>query len=152
MKNHLKQGALLMTKKSKKKRSRMETKSTTGSKAIKNKMTKAQLTAYLVDFVENQEDEIASRVSSKHMKKLVTATMDGLTDAIQRSIRPKGVGVFIMPKTFKVTLRTKKAIKKGTMVRSPATGGMVPSKGRPKSMRVKMNPLVNLKKAAAGEL
>lgn len=134
----------------KNKRSRLvETK---GSKVIKTKMTKSQLTAYLVDYVENQEDEITSSITSKNMKKLVTATMEGLTDAIQRSIRPGGVGTFMVSKTFKVSLRTKKAIKKGTMVRSPATGEMVPSKGRPSSKRVKMNPLVNLKKAASGEI
>ncbi len=141
-----------MAKKHKKKRSRSVETKATGSKTIKTKMTRAQLTAYLVDYVETQEEEITSHITSKHMKKLVTATMDGLTDAIQRSIRPGGAGEFIMSRTFKVALRTKKAIKKGTMVRSPATGGMVPSKGRPISKSVKIRPLVNLKKAAAGEI
>ena len=123
-----------------------------GSKTIKTKMTKSQLTAYLVSYVEEQEEEITSEITSKGMKKLITATMDGLTDAIQKSICPGGAGEFMMPRMFKVTLKTKKAIKKGTMVRSPATGGMVPSKGRPASKRVKIRALVNLKKAAAGEV
>ena len=122
------------------------------SKVIRVKMTKSQLTAYLVGYVENQEEDITSSITSRNMKKLITATMDGLTDAIQKSIRPGGVGEFMMPRMFKVTLKTKKAIKKGTMVRSPATGGMVPSKGRPASKRVKIRALVNLKKAAAGEV
>ncbi len=122
------------------------------SETLKNKLTKSQLTAYLVNYVENQEDEITANITSRDMKKLITATMDGLTDVIQKSIRPGGIGTFILSKTFKVSLRAKKAIKKGTMVRSPATGEMVPSKGRPASKRVKMNPLVNLKKAAAGEI
>ncbi len=140
-----------MAKKRKKKGVRPAAKMV-GSKTIKSKMTKSQLTAYLVSYVENYEEEITSSISSKNMKKLITATMDGLTDAIQKSIRPGGAGEFMMPRMFKVTLKTKKAIKKGTMVRSPATGGMVPSKGRPASKRVKIRPLVNLKKAAAGEV
>ena len=124
----------------------------TGSKTIKTKMTKSQLIAYLVDWVEKEEDEITSYISTKDMKKLMTATIGGLSDAIQRSICPGSGGEFMMPRLFKVTLKTKKAIKAGTMVRSPATGGMVPSKGRPKSKSVKIRPLTNLKKAAAGEI
>ncbi len=142
-----------MAKKSKKKKSRSTAATVTArAKTIKSKMTKSQLIACLVNYVEEQEDEITSQITSKNMKKLVTATMAGLTDAIQKSIRPGGAGIFMMPKTFKVTLKTKKAIKKGTMVRSPATGDMVPSKGRPTSKSVKIRPLVNLKKAAAGEI
>jgi len=140
-----------MAMKRRKKRSRSTTPKATGTKIIKTKMTKSQLTAYLVSYVENQEEDITSSITSRNMKKLITATMDGLTDAIQKSIRPSGAGEFMMARTFKVTLRAKKAIKKGTMVRSPATGKMVPSKGRPASKRVKIRPLVNLRKAAAGE-
>ena len=140
-----------MSKKRKKKGARSAAKMA-GSKTIKTKMTKSQLTAYLVSYVEEQEEEITSEITSKEMKKLITATMDGLTDAIQKSICPGGAGEFMMPRMFKVSLKTKKAIKKGTMVRSPATGGMVPSKGRPTSKRVKIRALVNLKKAAAGEV
>ena len=142
-----------MAKKHKKKKSRSKVVSSLiGSKTIKTKMTKSQLTAYLVSYVEEQEEEITSSISSRNMKKLITTTMDGLTDAIQKSICPGSSGEFMMPRMFKVTLRTKKAVKKGTMVRSPATGEMVPSKGRPASKRVKIRPLVNLKKAAAGEI
>ena len=143
-----------MAMKRRKKRSRSistDVVSLAKSKVIRVKMTKSQLNAYLVNYVENQEEDITAEITSKDMKKLITATIEGLTDAIQKSIRPGGLGEFIMPRTFKVTLRAKKAIKKGTMVRSPATGGMVPSKGRPASKRVKIRPLVNLRKAAAGE-
>lgn len=140
-----------MAKKRKKKRSHSAVTKTAGSKTIRTKMTKSQLNAYLLGYVEDHEEEITSRISSKDMRKLITATMDGLTDAIQKSIRPGSAGEFMMPRMFKVTLKARKAIKKGTMVRSPATGEMVPSKGRPASKRVKIRPLVNLKKAAAGE-
>ena len=140
-----------MAKKRKKKGVRPAAKMV-GSKTIKTKMTKSQLTAYLVNYVETWEEEITSHITSKNMKRLVTATMDGLTDAIQKSICPGSDGEFMMPRMFKITLKNKKAIKKGTMVRSPATGGMVPSKGRPASKRVKIRALVNLKKAAAGEV
>ncbi len=138
--------------KSRKKRGSRPAAKMAGSKTIKTKMTKSQLIGYLVSYVEEQEDDITSSISSRNMKKIVTATMDGLTDAIQKSICPGGAGEFMMPRMFKVTLKNKKAIKKGTMVRSPATGGMVPSKGRPASKRVKIRALVNLKKAAAGEI
>ena len=144
-----------MVKKHKKKKSRSistDTANLAKSKVIRVRMTKAQLTAYLVNYVENQEEDITSAITSRNMKKLITATMDGLTDAIQKSICPGSDGEFMMPRMFKITLKNKKAIKKGTMVRSPATGGMVPSKGRPASKRVKIRALVNLKKAAAGEI
>ena len=141
-----------MAKKRKKKEARSAVAKMAGTKTIKTKMTKSQLTGYLVSYVESQEEEITSEITSKNMKKLITATMDGLTDAIQKSIRPGGLGEFIMSRMFKVTLKEKRAVKKGTMVRSPATGEMVPSKGRPASKRVKIRALVNLKKAAAGEI
>lgn len=142
-----------MAKNRKKKKSRSKAVSNSiGSKTIKNKMTKSQLTAYLVSYVEEQEEEITAIITTTNMKKLITATMDGLTDAIQKSICPGSGGVFMMPRMFKVTLKNKPAIRKGTMVRSPATGELVPSKGRPASKRVKIRPLVNLRKAAAGEI
>ena len=138
-------------KKRKKKRSRSAVTKTVGSKTIKTKMTKSQLIAYLVSYVESQEEEITSDITSKDMRKLVTAVMGGLADAIDKSIRPGSAGEFMMPRMFKITLRTKKAIKKGTMVRSPASGEMVASKGRPARKQVRMRPLINLKRAAAGE-
>ncbi len=115
-----------MAKKRKKNRSAAATK-TAGSKTIKNKMTKAQLTAYLVSYVEAQEEDITSSITSRNMKKLITATMDGLLDAIQKSMRPGSGGEFMMPRMFKVTLKTKKAIRKGAMVSSPATVEIDPS-------------------------
>jgi len=60
----------------KRKRSRSLTAKTTGPKTIKTKMTKSQLTAYLVSYVEHNEEEITSAITSKEMRRLVTATMD----------------------------------------------------------------------------
>lgn len=123
---------------------------TRGPSPIKHKMTKAQLIGFLTEYLDNN-NQAAANMSSRDVKRLVTDTIDGLTEAMERSICPRSVGEFMFPRLFKVTLRAKKAIRKGTMVRSPATGEMVPSKGRPASKVVKIRPLVHLKKAAAGE-
>ena len=117
----------------------------TGLKPIKQKMTKSALIKHITD-------EVSGDTSNKETKRIVSATIDELINVIMRSIKPGGYGSFSISKTFKVALREKKAIKKGTMVRSPATGGMVPSKGRPASKRVKINPLKLLKEAAEGKL
>jgi len=116
---------------------------------IKAKLTKKQLTDHLSDAIR---DAVNDELSAKDAKRAAVAALDTLTNTMTRSLVPKSVGTFMMPKLFKVELKTRKAIKKGTMVRSPATGGMVPSKGRPETKRVKIKALANLKKAAAGEL
>ncbi len=120
------------------------------SHAIKNKMTKRQLTQYIQAHVE-QEVEAAHRLSSRDVTKIVNATLEGLALAMERSVSPGGCGQFMFPSLFKVWTRKKPAIRKGTMVFSPAKGEKVPSKGRPASMRVKVGPLVRLRRAAAGE-
>lgn len=71
-------------------------------------------------------------------------------------------GEFVLPGVLKIVTKkipAKKmpAIKKGTPVRNPSTGEMMPSKGRaaftkPASIRVKVRPLAFCKKAANGEL
>lgn len=134
-------------KKSRKK-SRSINKSKKGSggvKPLKTKMTKRQLVEHIAAVVEGTSPP------SREARQRVARTLDVLTETMSRSIMPGGFGTFMLPKLLKVTLKTRKAIKKGTMVRSPATGGMVPSKGRPESQSVKIRPLALLKKAAAGQ-
>lgn len=119
-------------------------------KPIKTKLTKSQLINHLVESTE-PEFSLLGDISERARKKIVVAVLNSFEDVIARSIMPKGYGKFMWTKVLKVTLKTKKAIKAGTMVRSPAAGEMVPSKGRPKSKSVKIKPLANLKRAAAGE-
>lgn len=127
-----------MAKNKGKKKSRSTTSKRRGPIPLKTKLTKSQLVKHLVEATGEE-------------KKMVVSTLDALADVMQRSIMPGGVGEFKLPKLLKISLKTKKAIKKGTMVRSPAAGEMVPSKGRPESKSVKIRPLAGLKKAAAGE-
>ena len=117
---------------------------------IQTKFTKAALTKHLIEHVEASHD--LNHITSKDVKAIVQGTLDGLADTIKRSIMPRGLGEFSMPQLFKVTLRERPAIRKGTLVRSPATGGMVKSKGRPASKSVKLRALAGLKKAAQGEV
>jgi hypothetical protein len=132
----------------KKQKSKSTAPATTKHQPIKQQMTKKQLVGHITSDVEGQFDKL----STKDTKRLVLAILDSLTDVMQRSLMPKGAGSFIFPKVMKVILKSRPAIKKGTMVRSPATGGMVPSKGRPESSVVKIRALASLKKAASGDI
>lgn len=133
--------------KSNRRKSRAITPKDSGPSPLSTQMTKRLLVDHLVDAVDSQ----AKNLTTKETKQLVIATLDALTNAMERSIMPGGAGTFSLPKVMKITLKTKKAVKSGTMVRSPATGGMVPSKGRPESKSVKIRALTALKRAAAGE-
>ncbi len=65
------------------------------------------------------------------------------------SVHPRGVGEFTLPGLLKVTLRKVPARKAGTLVRNPATGGMVKAAAKPASVRVKIRALSKLKTAAS---
>lgn len=121
-----------------------------GVRPIKTKFTKAALVNHLIEAIETEHD--LNHISSADVKKIVRGTLDHLGDTMKRSIMPRGLGEFMLPQLLKVKLRERKAIKKGTKVRNPATGEMIPSKGRPRSFAVKVSPLTGLKKAALGEL
>lgn len=113
---------------------------------IKNKMTKTQLIVHLAKIVGEEDPP------SRTTRLMVRDTLDALSDTISRSIMPGSAEVFMIPRLLKISIRTRPAIKKGTMVRSPATGEKVPSKGRPASKRVRIAALAGLKRAAAGEM
>lgn len=90
----------------------------------------------------------------------VVAFLKAQEETILSSLAPKNAGAFVMPGLFKVVtvqVKAKKmpAIKKGTLVRNPSTGEMMPSKGRaaftkPASVRVKVRVLAKVKAAAQG--
>lgn len=132
------------SKKKSNKRSRSKTTST-GPAPIKNTMTKKQLINHIAAVIEGND------TPTKDTRRIVQGTLDALADTMARSIMPRGVGSFMLPRLLKIVLKDKKAIKKGTMVRSPASNELVESKGRPASKTVKIRPLAALKKAAAGE-
>lgn len=117
------------------------------NKPIREVLNKTALIAHLVE-------------TSGVEKKPVLAVLTALENTILASVAPKGAGVFQMPGLFKVVtvkVAAKKmpAIKKGTPVRNPSTGEMMPSKGRaaftkPATVRTKIRPLAKLKTAAIG--
>lgn len=108
------------------------------SKPIKEKMTKSQLINELAEYVPE----------STSARKIAAGVLDGLADIMGRSVAPRGVGEFTLPGMLKITTRKKPAVKKGTLVRNPATGEMIPSQGRPASMQVKARVLSKLKQSA----
>lgn len=120
-----------------------------GPRAIKTKLTKRQLVDHIVTHAKLDDSDLD--LSTRDARRIVTNVLDGLGDAMERSVAPRGIGTFALPGLFKVSLRERKAIKPGTMVRNPATGEMRPSKGRPASKRVKINALKRLRQAATGE-
>lgn len=118
-------------------------------KPYKKKLTNTELIVKLAEQTE---------VDPKIVKKVLIS----FSRLMQRSIMPGGLGEFQLTGFFKVMttkVKAKKmaAIKKGTEVRNPATGEMMPSKGRkaftkPATVRVKVRVLGKLKKAGKGEL
>ena len=68
--------------------------------------------------------------------------------AMLGSVHPNGVGEFIFPGLFKITLRKVPARKAGTLIRNPATGEMMKAAAKPASVRVKVRALSKLKAAA----
>lgn len=126
-----------------------------GPTAIKEKLTKRQIIERVASNLVGDDSEAPVELTDREAKQITTLVLDGLADNMKRSIQPRSCGVFMLPGLFKVTVRERirKAIKKGTPVRNPSTGEMIPSKGRPASKvkLVKINSLVQLKKAAAGE-
>ena len=106
-------------------------------KPIKEKLSKVGLIAHLVN---------ATECSALDVRKVIEA----LSDTIAASITKGAVGEFALSGVFKVYLRDRKAIKKGTMIRNPGTGEMMPSKGRPASKVVKIRALSGIKKVVVG--
>lgn len=102
---------------------------------VKEVMTKSALIGLLAE-----KNDIPRKTAAS-----VLATLEGV---MMGSIHPKGVGMFVMPGMFKVTLRKVPARKAGTLIRNPATGEMVPAAAKPASVRVKIRPLSKLKGSA----
>ena len=103
-------------------------------KIIKDRYTKTQILA-----------EIAE--STELTKKQVTSVLDELSDIIDRHIKKRACGEFVLPGLLKVSTVKKKATKArpGT---NPFTGEEVMFKAKPASIQVKVRPLKKLKDMA----
>ena len=81
-------------------------------------------------------------------RKQVGDVLGALEGAILGSVHPSGIGEFMLPGLFKITLRKVPARKAGTLIRNPATGEMMKAAAKPASVRVKVRALAKLKNAA----
>lgn len=102
---------------------------------VKENLTKSALITLLAEQNEMTRKQAAG----------VLATLE---DVMMGSVHPNGVGGFILPGMFKITLRKIPARKAGTLIRNPATGEMMKAAAKPASVRVKVQALSKLKKAA----
>ena len=102
---------------------------------VKEALTKSALVGLIAEQNELSRKQAAGVLAT------IESTMLG-------SVHPKGVGSFVMPGLFKVTLRKIPARKAGTLIRNPATGEMMKSAAKPASVRVKIRALSKVKKAA----
>ena len=102
---------------------------------VKEALTKSALVGLIAEQNELSRKQAAG----------VLATLEAI---MLGSVHPKGVGSFVLPGLFKVTLRKIPARKAGTLIRNPATGEMMKAAAKPASVRVKIRALSKVKKAA----
>ncbi|MBT4520160.1 MAG: integration host factor [Halieaceae bacterium] len=103
--------------------------------ALKAKLTKSQIMASIAD-------------STGLTKKQVGAVMGELETLVERSIKKRSVGEFILPGLMKVTT-VKKPARKARKGVNPFTGEATVFKAKPASIAVKVRPLKKLKEFAA---
>ena len=86
--------------------------------------------------------EIATKTALS--KKQVDSVMAELEDLIERHMRKRAVGEFVLPGLLKIKTAKRPASKK-RMGRNPATGEEMVIAAKPASTRVKVTPLKKLK-------
>ena len=86
--------------------------------------------------------EIATKTALS--KKQVDSVMAELEDLIERHMRKRAVGEFVLPGLLKIKTAKRPASKK-RKGRNPATGEEMVIAAKPASMRVKVTPLKKLK-------
>ena len=105
-------------------------------KPVKNKLTKSAMVSHIAESADLSRAQVSA----------VFSALEGL---LLGSVHPNGVGEFMLPGLFKVSLRKVPARKAGTMIRNPATGEMMKAAAKPASVRVKVRALAKLKAAAS---
>ena len=104
-------------------------------KTVKERYTKTQIM-----------NEIAE--STGLSKKEVGSVFDELTDIIERHIKKRACGEFVLPGLMKITTVKKKATKARKGI-NPFTGEETMFKAKPASTQVKVRPLKKMKDMAA---
>ncbi len=103
--------------------------------AIKDRYTKAQILNEIADNTELSKKEVQS-------------VLDELSTLIERHVKPRACGEFVMPGLLKIQT-VKKPAKKARKGVNPFTGEEMMFKAKPASTTVKVRPLKNLKEMAA---
>lgn len=103
-------------------------------KLIKERYTKTQIIT-----------EIAE--STELSKKQVGAVIDELSDVIDRHVKKRACGEFVLPGMLKISTVKKKATKARKGI-NPFTGEETMFKAKPASIQVKVRPLKKLKDMA----
>jgi len=104
-------------------------------KTIKDRYTKTQLLSEIAD-------------STGLSKKQVSSVFEELTDVIERHIKKRACGEFVLPGLMKITTVKKKATKARKGI-NPFTGEETMFKAKPASTKVKVRPLKKMKDMAA---
>ena len=102
--------------------------------AISDRYTKTQIVNHLAE-------------DTGLTKKDVTAVLDGMSDLIERHIKKRAVGEFVLPGMFKIRT-VKKPARKARKGINPFTGEETTFAARPASVSVKMTPLKKMKDMA----
>ncbi len=102
--------------------------------AIKDRYTKAQVLNEIM-------------VNTELSKKEVQSVLDELGTLIERHIKPRSCGEFVLPGLLKIQT-VKKPAKKARKGTNPFTGEEMIFKAKPASNQVKVRPLKNLKDMA----
>lgn len=101
--------------------------------AVKEKFTKTQIIAEIMDDTELS-------------KKEVTAVLESLTDVIERHVKKRAVGEFTLPGLLKIKTVKKPAQKARKNVPNPfRPGELMDVAAKPASTKVKVLPLKKLK-------
>ncbi|TQV89802.1 HU family DNA-binding protein [Aliikangiella coralliicola] len=103
-------------------------------KTIKERYTKTQIMTEIAD-------------STGLTKKQVSSVFDELSDVIERHIKKRACGEFVLPGLLKVTTVKKKATKARKGI-NPFTGEETMFKAKPASTQVKVRPLKKMKDMA----
>ncbi len=103
-------------------------------KLIKDRYTKTQIIAEISE-------------STELTKKQVASVIDELGDVIERHIKKRACGEFVLPGMLKISTVKKKATKARKGI-NPFTGEETMFKAKPASTQVKVRPLKKLKDMA----
>ncbi|GIX29955.1 MAG: DNA-binding protein [Porticoccaceae bacterium] len=79
-------------------------------------------------------------------KKQVDAVLEGLADLIERHVKKRGVGEFVLPGLLKIRA-VKRPARKARKGINPATGQEITIPAKPAGMAVRVTPLKRLKEA-----